>query len=317
MRRRQRRRWRQRVWLRQAGFAGLMPENRRPRAWRTSRIWTAPTRLPVEMAAPHEIPDPSSWEDRGLYAAWLGHSTVLLKIDGVVILTDPILSERAGVDLGVVTLGIRRRVAPALDVENLPRPDLILLSHAHMDHFDMPSLRKLAHPETTIVTARHTSDLLNPRRYRRVVELGWGESTHVGAVECHAIEVNHWGARYHSDTWRGYNGYTLSNGRYRVLFGGDTALTDGFRRLRSSRPYDLAIMPIGAYFPRVYYHCTPEQAWQMGNDAGAERFLPVHHQTFELGREPVDEPIERFHAAAGNQTDRIVLSQIGQQVHLT
>jgi L-ascorbate metabolism protein UlaG (beta-lactamase superfamily) len=317
MRRRQRRRWRQQVWLRQAGFAGLMPENYRPRVWKTPRIWTAPRRGQRPIAAPPSIPDPSHWEDRGLYAAWLGHSTVLLKIDGVVILTDPILSERAGVNLGVVTVGIRRRVAPALALENLPRPDLILLSHAHMDHFDLPSLRKLAHPSTTIVTARHTADLLHPERYRRVVELGWGESTHVGAIECRAFEVNHWGARFHSDTWRGYNGYTLSNGRYRVLFGGDTAMTDGFRRLRGSRAYDLAIMPIGAYFPRVYYHCTPEQAWQMGNDAGAERFLPVHHQTFELGQEPIDEPIERFHAAAGNQTERIALSHIGQHVEIS
>jgi L-ascorbate metabolism protein UlaG (beta-lactamase superfamily) len=303
--------------LRRAGFAGLMPENYRPRVWKTPRILADRGRPRRRMAAPPEIPDPSQWDDRGLYAAWLGHSTVLLKIDGVVVLTDPILSERAGLDLGVVTVGIRRRVAPALSLEHLPRPDLILLSHAHMDHFDMPSLRRLADPSTTIVTARNTSDLLRPERYRRVVELGWGESTRVQDVECQAFEVNHWGARYHSDTWRGYNGYTLSNGRYRVLFGGDTAMTDGFRRLRGARSYDLAIMPIGAYFPRVYYHCTPEQAWQMGNDAGAERFLPVHHQTFELGREPINEPIERFYTAAGNQADRIALSSIGQQVQIS
>jgi L-ascorbate metabolism protein UlaG (beta-lactamase superfamily) len=294
-----------------------MPENYRPRVWKAPRILAAPRRSQRPIAAPPAIPDPGSWEDRGLYAAWLGHSTVLLKIDGVVILTDPILSDRAGLNLGLVTVGIRRRVAPALALEDLPRPDLILLSHAHMDHFDMPSLRKLAHPSTTIVTARHTADLLHPERYRRVVELGWGENTRVGEVECRAFEVNHWGARFHSDTWRGYNGYTLSNGRYRVVFGGDTALTDSFRRLRGSKPYDLAIMPIGAYFPRVYYHCTPEQAWEMGNDAGAERFLPVHHQTFELGQEPVDEPIERFYAAAGNQFERIALSHIGQHVQIS
>jgi L-ascorbate metabolism protein UlaG (beta-lactamase superfamily) len=293
-----------------------MPENYRPRVWKTPRLWAGAAQPRRCMEAPPAIPDPSAWGDRGLYAAWLGHSTVLMKIDGVVVLTDPILSERAGLDLRVMTVGIRRRVAPALALENLPRPDLILLSHAHMDHFDLPSLRKLAHPATTIITARNTADLLYAKRYRRVVELGWGERTRLGEIECRAFEVNHWGARYHSDTWRGYNGYTLNNGRYRILFGGDTALTDGFRRLRGSRPYDLAIMPIGAYFPRVYYHCTPEQAWQMGNEAGADRFVPVHHQTFELGHEPIDEPIERFHAVARNETDRIALSHIGQQVQI-
>jgi L-ascorbate metabolism protein UlaG (beta-lactamase superfamily) len=319
--RRVRRSWRDatpEVWLRRAGFAGLVANGApRSRVWRDPKIWVERRRLRGVIATAPATPDPSHWSDRGLYAAWLGHSTVLLKIDGFVVLTDPILSDRAGLDLRLMTVGIRRHVAPALALEHVPRPDLILLSHAHMDHFDMPSLRKLAHRATTIVTARNTADLLHPERYRRVVELGWGEGTRIGPVECRAFEVNHWGARYHSDIWRGYNGYTLESGRYRILFGGDTALTDTFRTVRKARPVDLAIMPIGAYFPRVYYHCTPEQAWQMGNDAGADRILPVHHQTFRLGHEPVDEPIERLHAVAGQQSDRIAVSRIGQQIHIT
>jgi L-ascorbate metabolism protein UlaG (beta-lactamase superfamily) len=75
-------------------------------------------------------------------------------------------------------------------------------------------------------------------------------------------------------------------------------------------------MPIGAYNPWIRFHCTPEQAWRMGNDAGAEFLLPVHHQTFQLSREPYTEPIERFHAAAGSATNRIALSAIGQEFHL-
>jgi L-ascorbate metabolism protein UlaG (beta-lactamase superfamily) len=133
-------------------------------------------------------------------------------------------------------------------------------------------------------------------------------------VEVRAFEVNHWGARMRSDTYRGYNGYTLQVGNYRVLFGGDTAITSTFRTVRGSKPYDLAIMPIGAYNPWIHYHCTPEQSWQMANDAGGfEAFLPVHHQTFALSREPYREPIERIMAAAGSDTDRVVLHEIGQQ----
>ena len=75
----------------------------------------------------------------------------------------------------------------------------------------------------------------------------------------------------------------------------------------------MIIMPIGAYNPWISAHCTPEQAWRMGNEAGADRFIPVHHQTFQLSREPVLEPIERFHGAAGNETERIVVSRIGQE----
>ncbi len=296
-------------------MAGLMVSGGPARALLDPEAWSRRQRR-RQMVIPPATPDPSRWGDQGVYAAWLGHSTVLLKVDGIFILTDPILSERAGVDLRLCTVGIRRRVAPALSFENLPRPDLVLLSHAHMDHFDMPSLRRLANPRTAVVTAKHTSDLLRFRRYRSVCELGWGERARFGPVECRAFEVNHWGARFHSDSWRGYNGYVLETDRHRILFGGDTAWTDSFRGLRSSRPFDLAIMPIGAYYPRIHNHCTPEQAWRMGRDAGAERFLPVHHQTFRLGHEPTYEPIERFYGAAGSEADRITLNRIGQQVRI-
>ena len=268
------------------------------------------------ISPPPVLTDLSSWTGSGLYAAWLGHSTVLLRIDGFTILTDPILSNRAGLDLRVCTVGVRRRVASPLTFDKLPPIDMILLSHAHMDHFDIPSLRRLRSPRTTVITAPFTTEFLRPRRYREVRELAWGQSHRCGPALCKAFEVNHWGARYRSDTFRGYNGYTIEVGRHRVLFAGDTAMTDAFRGLRSSRPFDLAIMPIGAYNPMVHNHCTPEQAWRMANDAGAESILPVHHQTFRLSFEPYFEPIERLQEAAGNHSSRIALRRIGEHIHL-
>jgi L-ascorbate metabolism protein UlaG (beta-lactamase superfamily) len=260
-----------------------------------------------------ENPNPKLWPDRGLYAAWLGHATVLLKLDGMTILTDPVLGNRVGVSLGPMTVGLKRLVAPALRVHQLPKIDLVLLSHAHMDHFDLATLRALENRATTVVTAAKTSDLLRTHRYAGVKELGWGERTRVGHLGLRAFEVNHWGARMHGDTFRGYNGYLIDAGSYRVLFGGDTAATTAFRALRSSRRIDLAIMPVGAYDPWIRYHCTPEQAWQMGNDAGAEIFLPVHHLTFPLSREPRHEPIERLYGAAGKEPERIGIERIGQE----
>jgi L-ascorbate metabolism protein UlaG (beta-lactamase superfamily) len=234
----------------------------------------------------------------------------------VTILTDPVLGDRVGVRVGPVTVGLKRLVAPALRVGQLPKIDMILLSHAHMDHFDLGTLRALENRGATVVTAAKTSDLLRVRRYARVQELGWDQRARVGSVALRAFEVNHWGARMHGDTYRGYNGYLIEAGRYRVLFGGDTAATRAFRALRTSRRIDLAIMPVGAYDPWIRYHCTPEQAWQMGNDAGADIFLPVHHRTFPLSREPAHEPIERLYGAAGKEPERIGLHSIGQEMKL-
>jgi len=261
-------------------------------------------------------PQPLLWPDSGLHAAWLGHSSVLIKVDGFTILTDPVFSTRVGLNLGPVTLGIKRLTEVASTVAELPPIDLILLSHAHMDHFDLPSLRSLEDRQTQVVTAHRTSDLLRTRRYGGVQELRWNETTQVGPAGVRAFEVAHWGARMRSDVYRGFNGYLMTIGRRQIVFGGDTALTSHFRQLRSSHAIDLAIMPIGAYDPWIHVHCNPEQALSMANDAGAEFILPVHHQTFQLSREPRLEPIERLVAAAGAAPERVCLREIGAEFSL-
>jgi len=265
------------------------------------------------MAAAPFVPHPKAWPDHGLHAAWLGHSTVLLKLDGFTILTDPILGNRCGIRMGPVTVGLRRMVAPALLRSQLPRIDLILLSHAHFDHFDLATLRGFERSGAIVVTATRTSDLLRTRRYKSVQEIGWGERVRVGPVSIQGLEVKHWGARLQTDTYRGFNGYLIETKRHRVVFGGDTAYTDTFRAVRGSRPVDLAILPIGAYDPWIRVHCNPEQAWRMGADCGAEFLMPVHHQTFRLSREPYFEPVERFVASAGSRPERVVTTRIGQE----
>jgi L-ascorbate metabolism protein UlaG (beta-lactamase superfamily) len=261
-------------------------------------------------------PHPKAWPDTGFHAAWLGHTTVLLKVDGFTVLTDPVFSSRIGLNLGPLTLGIKRLIEVAAPISDLPPIDLILLSHAHMDHFDLPSLRSLESKRTQVVTADRTADLLRVRHYGKVHELRWNKSVELKQAKITAFEVAHWGARVRSDVYRGYNGYLLEAGRHRIVFGGDTAYTDSFKQLKSSKPVDLAIMPIGAYDPWIRVHCNPEQAWAMANHAGAEYLLPVHHQTFKLGREGRYEPIERVVAAAGSAPERICLHEIGEEFHL-
>jgi L-ascorbate metabolism protein UlaG (beta-lactamase superfamily) len=255
------------------------------------------------------------WPSTGLHAAWIGHSTVFLSLDGFTILTDPVFSAKIGINFGPMTIGLKRLVAPAVPIREMPRPDLILLSHAHMDHFDLPSLRALAHPATSVVTASRTRDLLRCAKHGPVHELNWGESAQIGPAQVRAFEVSHWGARMRNDTYRGYNGYLIECGRFRVIFAGDTAYTHSFRGLRASRAVDIAIMPIGAYNPWIRVHCNPEQALAMANDAGADFILPVHHRTFELSREPLAEPMERLLRAAGPCPDRICLREIGHEFH--
>jgi L-ascorbate metabolism protein UlaG (beta-lactamase superfamily) len=262
---------------------------------------------------PKFTPDPASWNDNAITASWLGHSTVLLNFYGLTILTDPVLGKRVGADTPMGTIGAKRLIAPALKVKELPPIDLVLLSHAHMDHLDPATLRALpGNPK--VVTAHNTSDLLAGTRLSSPEELAWGEKTDVltthGEVSLRAFEVKHWGARWRLDKHRGYNGYVISRGGKKLIFGGDTALTDSFKSLKSQGPYEMAIMPIGAYEPWLCSHCSPEQAVSMANDAGAKYFLPVHFKTFQFGREGTVEPLERLEAAIA--PERLALRDVGQ-----
>lgn len=261
-------------------------------------------------------PTPDLWDCNRLTAAWLGHSTALLNFYGLTLITDPVLGKRVGADTALGTIGAKRLIAPALKAGQLPAIDLVLLSHAHMDHLDPWTLRSLP-GEPKIVTASETADLLGAR-HKQPRELRWGEKTVVqtsqGEVEIEAFEVNHWGARWRLDRHRGYNGYIISRGGKKILFGGDTAWTESFQSLKSKGPFELAIMPIGAYQPWVRSHCTPEQAVRMANDAGADYLLPIHFKTFAFGREGTTEPLERLDAVL--ETPRIGWREVGATFQL-
>jgi L-ascorbate metabolism protein UlaG (beta-lactamase superfamily) len=280
------------------------------------REWTIESWRPIAPA--FAKPEPEKWSDAAVTLAWLGHATVLINFFGIKILTDPVLFPRIGIRLPGLTIGPKRLTAPALQLQELPKIDVALLSHAHFDHFDLRTLRCFGE-STSVIAARATSDLLRRTRFRDITELDWGEETRkataAGDINISAFRVNHWGARKQQDTFRGYNGYLLESrgrGRRRIIFAGDTAITDSFAKLRSHGEIDVAIMSIGAYNPWVRSHCTPEQAIQMANAAGARFIMPVHHQTFRLSFEPLREPIERFQAALRDQPERIALREIGE-----
>jgi L-ascorbate metabolism protein UlaG (beta-lactamase superfamily) len=267
----------------------------------------------IETSEAQHKPVPRNWRDDGVNAAWLGHATCLIQLDGFTILTDPVFSQRCGIDLWLTTLGPKRLVQPALAIPELPQIDLVLLSHAHFDHWDLPSLARLAGKQTAVLCAKETSDLLTPPHWKSVEEIAWGEKKRVGPLEITGVEVKHWGARVRSDVHRGYTGFLIEGASGKVLFSGDSAHTDVFKRLRGGREIDLAIMPIGAYRPWIQNHCTPEQAIQMADWAGARQIMPVHHKTFVLSTEPLEEPISRFRDGLKANSARGVATEIGME----
>ena len=292
-----------------------VPRGSRVRRWLgyLFREWTIESWRPIAPAVAK--PAPSKWSNTQVTLAWLGHSTVLINFFGLTILTDPVLFPRVGIRLPGITIGPKRLTAPALDFHDLPQIDVILLSHAHFDHLDLRTLRCFD-GTTRVITARATSDLLKQTRLSNISELNWGESKIIaaaaGEMVIAAFPVKHWGARAQHDTHRGYNGYLIERKGHRIIFAGDTAMTESFATLRRYVPIDIAIVPISAYNPWIHAHSTPEQAIQMANAAGARFIVPVHHQTFRLSFEPLREPIERFESALGKTPERIALREIGE-----
>ena len=254
-----------------------------------------------------------------LGAFWIGHATVLMRIGGLNILTDPVFSRRIGMSVGGVTIGMARICPPAADVDHLPKIDVVMLSHAHFDHLDRPSLKRLASGPgkgALVVTAQHTRKLIPPG-FGEVLELPWRQSLRLGesGVVVHSMQPEHWGARTALDRHRRFNSYLLESAGGRVLFAGDTAHTHAFDSL-GPIGVDLALFGIGGYNPWEHAHATPEQVWSMYTrlSGGSPRgvLLPMHHSTFVLGREPLNEPIERLRAVAGEHAGRIVAAMPGE-----
>lgn len=275
------------------------------RRFLATRIKESRTPIP---AAPHR-PKPASWDDNCLTVSWIGHATVLINFYGTWLLTDPALRAHVGVQVAGMTIGPRRLVSPALSIKELPPLDGVLVSHAHMDHCDLGTLRRLPR-KTEVVVQKGNSDLV--RRFRRVHELEWGESVEIKGATVESVQVNHWGARKLTDKHRGYGGFLITKRGRSILFGGDTAYTNAFARLAHRAQIELAMLPVGGYNPYIYAHANPEQAWTMRREMNATYILPMHHSTFQLSREPVKEPIKRLLNVAGDERWRIALTEPGQ-----
>ena len=255
--------------------------------------------------------DPTAWANEAITMANLGHATLLINFDGVRVISDPTLFYRVGLSLGPLgTIGPHRLVAPPLRPDQLQALDLILITHAHMDHLDLPSLEALP-KSVTVVACSRCGDLIRPLGFSDVRELHWGESTTVKGLTITAMGARHWGKRWPLGRDYGFNSYVLAKDRHRMLLACDSAATNLFASLKTNPP-EIAAFSIGAYNPWIWNHANPEQVWQMFEETGAEYLIPIHWGTFRLSKEPPDEPIRRLVEAAGPNADHVVERQIGQ-----
>ncbi len=256
-------------------------------------------------------PTPSTWPNDTLTIANLGHATVLMNYFGVRVLSDPSLFERVGLAFdSLFTIGPKRHSPPPLAPSALQDVQVILITHAHMDHLDIPSLKAL--PKTaTVIACSKCAELIAPLGYTDVRELKWGESTEVRGLKVTAMGANHWGQRWPGiGTAYGFNSYVLESHGVRTLLACDSAYTDIFSSLAKDPP-EVAIFSDGAYDPWINNHANPEQVWSMFLATGAKYLIPIHWGTFRLSKEPMDEPVARLLKAAGSESNRVVLRQIG------
>ena len=269
--------------------------------------------------------DPNAWSDEAFTVGWVGHATVLINVYGTTILTDPVLLKRLAPPYlgGQRNLGIRRITECPCEFEDLPPIDLVLLSHAHHDHWDTASL-KFFDDSTDAIIPRQTRDLIPKGHFKEVTELDWGQSTNVGELTVRAFKVQHWGYRAGKPIKaRGYNGYVLSKRGAKIVFFGDSAYHDrsvlrrpvNWVERAGAGPYDLCILPIGDYFYH-YNHMTPEEAWSIYKQLGGKKFLPIHWRTFKLSPTPIHEPIERLRKAAQDEVEDIICTTPGEVIRV-
>lgn len=242
---------------------------------------------------------PTLARNHELGVTFIGHSSFLIQIAGLTVLVDPVFARWLIV--------LRRLRNPGVRIERLPAIDAVLLTHAHMDHLNRPSLRKIiAH--TRQITGKApiaivpwgVENLIQDLGFSRIFSLEWWQMTRLRGVEVTLTPAKHWGARLFNDTYRGFGGYVLRGGGHSVYHSGDTAYFSGFSEIGRRLAPEVALLPIGAYSPDNFrsVHTSPEDALQGFLDLRASAMVPMHFGTFRLSAEPVAEPLPRLLAAA-------------------
>jgi L-ascorbate metabolism protein UlaG (beta-lactamase superfamily) len=272
-----------------------------PKWWYQRLILGQGTPWPEHVPAPATPRLPATVPGGQVAVTFIGHATFLLQLSGLNILTDPFFSARAS---PFSWAGPKRVRPPALALGQLPRIDVVLVSHNHYDHLDLPALRWLARERRPLViTTLGNKVWLEARGIRNVVELDWWQA-HRAMPELEAICVpaQHFAARTPWDRCKTlWGGFVLKTPAGRIYFAGDSGYFGVFKDIGARlRPIDLAFLPIGAYEPRWFMepvHMNPDEAVRAHLDLGARRSLGMHFGTVQLTDEAIDAPQKDLAAA--------------------
>jgi L-ascorbate metabolism protein UlaG (beta-lactamase superfamily) len=273
-----------------------------------------------EAALPAHDPRPA-WArppGTGLRATWLGHSTVLLEIDGLRVLTDPVWGERAS----PVSFAGPKRFAPVpVPIAALPPLDAVVISHDHYDHLDHPSILELARLDVPFYTSLGVGAHLEAWGVpaERITELDWWERARLprGELSLMAAPAQHFSGRglggRNPTLW---SSFVIESPRHRLFFSGDTGLTPEYQEIRArTGPFDLVMLEVGAYHPSWGdIHLGPENALAALERLGGGTFLPVHWGTFNLALHAWDEPAETLVQLAAQRHVHLVMPELGAAV---
>lgn len=250
---------------------------------------------------------------------WIGHSTVLVQVNGLNILTDPIWSERAS---PFSFIGPKRVRAPGVRFEDLPPIHLVVVSHNHYDHLDLPTLKRLWERDRPLIVTSLGNDTILRGEGIEAVTRDWGGRVPIpGGGEVVVLRNHHWGSRWGTDRNRAlWSAFSIRTPQGNIFFAGDTGWGDGawVREAAAAGPYRLAIIPIGAYLPRDVMqnsHVGPQEALAMVRALDPAMALAVHWGTFQLSFEAMDQPAQvlaGLQRQQGLPPDRFLATAPGQ-----
>ena len=252
------------------------------------------------------------------YIGWIGHATFLLKLGNTTIITDPVFSKNAG----PLIFGPKRYTEPALNLNELPKIDLFLLTHNHYDHQDMSTIRKFPYKDTKVFTALKLGKYFTKHHFKNVQELDWYQEVKFNDLKITFLPAVHWSKRSLTDTNKTlWGSFLIEYAGKKIFFACDTGYGNIYKKIgKEFGPIDLTMINIGAYdfrpmFEKSIYHTSPEEALQAAQDLKSKKVLGTHWGTFVLSLEPIMEPPKRFQDNAekfGFKREDALIFKIGE-----